>query len=171
MDLVENNIDLALRIGDLPDSGLKAFKVGKSKRSFFASKKYLSSFGTPKKIEDLKHHRLMFHTRLGDNPALPLINEAGKRIQFAFEPFFQSDGSDLIREAVLRDLGIAYVPTWMMIDHAALAIKSLDRFAAPPSPIYVVSTGSQDLTAKQRAFADFIRLKFENIGALSLRGK
>lgn len=171
VDLVENNIDLALRIGDLPDSGLKAFKVGISKRSFFASKKYLSTFGTPKKLEDLKNHRLMFYTGLGDNPSLPLINEAGKKIQFAFEPFFQSDGSDLIREAVLRDLGIAYLPTWMMIDHEALTIKALDRFVPMPSPIYIVSTGSQDLTAKQRAFADFIRLKFEGIGALSLRGK
>lgn len=170
VDLVENNIDLALRIGDLPDSGLKAFKVGISKRSFFASKKYLNAFGTPKKIEDLKIHRLMFYTRLGDTPSLPLINEVGKKIQFPFEPFFQSDGSDLIREAVLQGLGIAYLPTWMMIDHEEFAIKSLERFVSAPSPIYVVTSGGQDLTAKQRVFADFIRLKFEKIRALSLRG-
>lgn len=169
VDLVENNIDLAIRIGDLPDSGLKAFKVGISKRSFYASKKYLKAFGTPKSLEDLKGHRLMFYTRLGDNPSLPLINETGKKIQFAFEPYFQSDGSDLIREAVLRDVGIAYLPTWMMVDHESLIIKQLDRFASSPSPIYVLSSGSQELTAKQRAFADFIRLKFEGIKELSLR--
>lgn len=171
VDLVENNIDLAIRIGDLPDSGLKAFKVGISKRSFYASKKYLKAFGTPKSLEDLKTLRLMFFTRLGDSPSLPLVNDSGKKIQFAFEPYFQSDGSDLIREAVLRDVGIAYLPTWMMIEHEALIIKQLDRYAANPSPIYVLSTGNQELTAKQRAFADYIRLSFEAIKELSLRDR
>lgn len=84
---------------------------------------------------------------------MPLVNDAGKKIQFAFEPYFQSDGSDLIREAVLRDVGIAYILTWMMIDHEALIIKPLDRFVSSPSPIYILSTGNQDFTAKQRAFA------------------
>jgi len=171
VDLVENNIDLAIRIGDLPDSGLKAFKVGMSKRSFYASKKYLKAFGTPKSLEDLKGHRLMFYTRLGDNPSLPLVNDSGKKIQFAFDPFFQSDGSDLIREAVLRDVGIAYLPTWMMIEHEELIIKQLDRFVSSPSPIFVLSSGNQELTAKQRAFADFIRLSFEGINELSLRDR
>lgn len=169
VDLVENNIDLAIRIGDLPDSGLKAFKVGVSKRSFYASKKYLKAFGTPKSLDELKSHRLMFYTRLGDTPSIPLINNAGKKIQFAFEPHFQSDGSDLIREAVLRGLGIAYLPTWMMVGHEGLSIKSLERFASSPSPIYVLSSGSQELTAKQRAFADFVRASFEGIKELSLR--
>lgn len=171
VDLVKNNIDLALRIGDLPDSGLKAFKVGVSKRSFYASKRYLKTHGTPKTLESLRDHRLMFHTRLRDNPSLPLVNDAGKDIQFAFEPYFQSDGSDLIREAVLRDVGIAYLPTWMMIGHEELIIAPLDRFVSKPSPIYVVSSGSQELTAKQRAFAEFVRLRFEGIGELSLRDR
>lgn len=169
VDLVENNIDLALRIGDLPDSALKAFKVGISKRSFFASKKYIKKFGSPKNIDDLKNHRLMFYTRLGDIPSFPLINELGRRFQFDFEPHLQSDGSDLIREAVLRDVGIAYLPTWMMIEFENLVIQSLEQYIPPPAPIYVVTTGSKDLTAKQRAFADFIRSSFETIPALKIR--
>lgn len=50
IDLVENNIDLAIRIGDLADSGLKAFKIGLSRRSFYASKNYLKKYGTPKTL-------------------------------------------------------------------------------------------------------------------------
>lgn len=169
VDLVENNIDLAIRIGDLADSGLKAFKIGLSRRSFYASKEYLKKFGTPKNLESLQKHRLLFYTRLSDRPMLPLVDENKKSISFRFEPHLQSDGSDLIRESILRGVGIALLPTWMMIDHEKLCIEPLQKFIGPPSPIYVLSSGSQELNAKQRAFAEFLRLAFEKKPALSLR--
>lgn len=172
VDLVENNIDFAIRIGHLPDSSLKAFKIGQSKRSFYASKKYIKKFGQPQKIEDLKKHRLLFYTGIADRPSLPLVDENNKKIDYQFEPHLQSDGSDLIRQAVLENVGIAFLPNWMMIgtEYEKMILPELERFIGPPAPIYLVSTGGLEMTAKQRAFADFLRLKFEKIPALRLRG-
>lgn len=168
VDLVENNIDLAIRIGELADSGLKANKIGISRRRFYASKSYLKKYGTPKGIEDLNKHRLLFYTRLSDRPTLPLIDGNKKPISFRFEPHLQSDGSDLIRESILQGVGIALLPTWMMIDHEALKIDPLQKFIGPASPIYILSSNSQELNAKQKAFADYLKIAFQNIKELSL---
>ncbi|MBY0317079.1 MAG: LysR family transcriptional regulator [Bdellovibrionales bacterium] len=168
VDLVENNIDLAIRIGNLADSGLKAIKVGMSRRSFYASKSYLKKNGIPKRIDDLRQHKLLFYTWLSDRPTLPLIDEHKKPISFRFEPYLQSDGSDLIRESILEGVGIALLPTWMMIHHESLRIESLQKFVTAASPIYVLSSGSQELNAKQKAFSEYLKSAFQKIKALSL---
>lgn len=170
LDLIENKIDLAIRIGSLQDSGLRSLKVGQSTRRFFASKKYMKKFGEPKSLADLSQHRLLFFTRISDRPSWPLIDGKGKSVSFQFDPYFQSDGSDLVRELVLDGAGIAYLPTWMMIgpEPSSMAIKSMDRFCGTASPIYILSSGTQGLTAKQKAFAEFLKLKFETIAEVAV---
>lgn len=169
VDLIENNIDIAIRIGELPDSSLKAFRVGYSRRSFFASQSYLKEFGTPKSLEELHNHRLLFYTRLSDRPKWSVTRSDGKVGSFVFEPFLQSDGSDLVREAVLQGVGITLLPTWMMIGNENLKVAALKKYEGPSSPIYIVSTGSQELNFKQRALATFLKNQFELIPTLSLR--
>lgn len=169
VDLVENNIDLAIRIGELPDSGLKAFKVGLSRRSFYASKQYLKKHGTPRGLSSLAEHRLLFYTRLSDRPIWPLIDEDKKPKQFRFEPHLQSDGSDLIRQSVIENVGIAFLPSWMMIGYEDMKIEPLQKFIGPPSPIYILSSNSQEMNMRQKAFSEFLRSEFEKIQALSLR--
>lgn len=168
VDLVENNIDLAIRIGDLADSGLKAFKIGLSSRGFYASPQYIKKYGVPKNLEDLKKHRLLFYTRLSDRPVWPLFAEDGKSNSFHFEPHLQSDGSDLIRESVLAGVGIAFLPSWMMIKYEDMQINSMRKYIGPPSPIYILSAG-QEMNVKQKIFSEFLRTEFEKINALSLR--
>ncbi len=169
VDLVENNIDIAIRIGELADSGLKSFKVGLSKRSFYASKAYIKRFGVPNSIRSLENHRLLFYTRISDRPAWPLVDGNGKPFSFPFEPHLQSDGSDLIRESVLEGVGIALLPSWMMSGYDELKIKPLQKFVGQASPIYVLSTGSQEMNLKQKTFSEFLRKKFDAIPELSLR--
>lgn len=168
VDLVENNIDIAIRIGDLQDSSLKALKVGQSKRNFYASRAYLKKFGQPKNLNDLKNHRLLFFTRLSDRPAWPLIQD-NKKIQFQFDPYLQSDGSDLIREAVLEGVGISLLPSWMMIGHSDKKIEALSRCTGPASPVHILSTGNKDQSIKQKTISEFLKKRFDEIPELSLR--
>lgn len=169
VDLIGNNIDLAIRIGVLADSNLKAFKVGASKRCFYASKEYLKKNGTPTNLELLKEHKLLFFNRLSDRPVFPLIDHNKKNILFSFEPYLQSDGSDLIRESVIEGVGIAMLPSWMMIGYEKLKIESLQKFVGPASPIYLVSANNQEMTAKQKALSEFLRKSFDKIPSLSQR--
>ncbi|MGZ3701519.1 MAG: LysR substrate-binding domain-containing protein [Bdellovibrionota bacterium] len=170
-DLIESNIDIAIRIGDLADSTLKAIRIGISRRSLYASKKYLLKFGHPKKIADLHQHRLLFYTRLDEQPRWPLRSSTGAPDSFFFEPFFKTDGSDLIREAVLHDIGIALLPTWMMEDSEKR--NKVERLfpanSNSPMAIHALTAPQKELTAKQRAFTEFLRVNFEKGKELSVR--
>lgn len=171
VDMVEKNIDLAFRIGDLPDSSLKAIRIGLSHRSLYASEDYLKEFGTPRSIKDLGSHRCLFYNRIADQPSWPLTDGKKKKINFTFEPILQSDGSELIRESVINGLGIALLPTWMMakrMDTKKIKVIMQD-FAPDPSPLFAVTTGTRELSAKQRMLIDYFRKCFEQNEQLTLR--
>lgn len=171
VDLVENNIDLAFRIGELPDSSLKAIRVAMSRRRIYASESYLKRFGAPKTIKDLDQHRCLFYTRISDQTAWPLTDGRGKKIPYHFAPYIQSDASELIRETVLNGIGLALLPTWMIENQPdTKKIKSvLDQYAPVPTPIYAVTTGQRELSAKQRSVIDYFRKCFDLYEQLSLR--
>lgn len=171
IDLVGNNIDLAFRIGDLPDSSLKAIKIAESHRRIYAAKSYLKQHGTPKSIEELEKHHKLFYNRLSDVPAWPLSDKNGKRYSYSFQPYLQSDGSEIIRECMLAGVGLALLPTWMVVNtpQEKLAEVILSKFAPPPSPIYMVTAERRELSVKQRAVVDFFKNKYESIQSISLR--
>lgn len=173
VDLVEKNIDLAFRIGELPDSSLKAIKVAMSRRKIYASEGYLKKHGIPKSPKDLDQHRCLFYTRIADQTAWPLTDGKGKKSPYPFEAYIQSDASELIRESVLNGLGVALLPTWMIEGQPdAKKIRSiLDDFAPIPTPIYAVTTSQRELSAKQRTVIDYFRKCFDVHPELTLRGK
>lgn len=158
-DLVENNIDLAIRIGALEDSTLKAIRIGTSERRLYASKKYLKKFGIPKNLDDLKNHRCLYFSRLSSVPTRPLSDGKGKQIQVPIIPYMQSDGSDMIREAALGGLGIALMPTWMIEgrEEAKHMQVVLEKHSPIATPIYVVMTFEKELGVKQRAVVEFLK--------------
>ncbi|MBX9767022.1 MAG: LysR family transcriptional regulator [Bdellovibrionales bacterium] len=170
-DLVENNIDVAFRIGDLADSTLKAIKIGTSRRSLYASKEYLKKSGRPKTLLELHSHRLLYYTRLDERPRWPLHSIAGVSEPFYFEPFFKTDGSDLMREAVLNGMGIALLPTWMLgqPEKEKLVERLFETNSQSPTTIFALSASSRELNVKQRAYIEFLRGKFESMPALTIR--
>lgn len=170
-DLIENNIDVAFRIGELADSTLKAIKIGMSRRSLYASKKYFKKAGKPKKIADLHKHKLLYYTRLDERPRWPLQSSTGEAQPFFFEPSFKTDGSDLMREAVINGIGIALLPTWMMEqpEKQNLVDRIFEAQSKSPTPIYAVTASSRQLNAKQRTYIEFLRNKFEAMSSLSIR--
>ena len=170
-DLIENNIDLALRIGELPDSSLKATKLGSFRRYLYASKSYIKKYGRPKTVAELREHKLLYYSRREEGPRWSLVDERQKNVKLVFEPFINTDGSDLMREAVVEGLGIAMLPNWMMIaQEQDKSVVSLFAEASQSTvPIYAVSASVRDLTTKQRALIDFLRTKFEANPVLSLR--
>lgn len=171
VDLVENNIDVAMRIGDLQDSSLKAIRIGTSRRALYAAKSYIKKYGQPKDLEALKKHRLLNYTRLSDRPMWPLVDKKGKSEPYYFEPYLQTDGTDLMREAVLKGLGIALLPTWMAINEEkrGAVIRILEGSKTVPTPIFAVASSSKELSARQRALIEFLRRKFDGIPELASR--
>lgn len=114
VNLIDQNIDVAFRIGKLDDSGLKAHRVATSHHKLYATRKYLKKHGVPRNLFELSTHRLLFYTRLSELPSWPLTKTGREGGAFGFRPYLECDGSELIREAMLQDVGIALLPTWMI---------------------------------------------------------
>ncbi len=158
VNLVENGIDLAIRLGKLEDSSLRAVKIGAGKRAVYAAPGYLKQHGEPKTVQDLAQHKLLYYSNLSESPAWPFQHKDGRRQQLAFVPAMQSDGSDFLREAAIAGLGMILAPTWMMMDveKTGLVVRLFDDWCMERHPINVVTAGVV-LSAKQRAFVDFLK--------------
>jgi DNA-binding transcriptional LysR family regulator len=171
LNLIEQGIDLAIRLGEQEDSSLRVVKVGESRRSFYASRRYVKAHGMPKTIEDLQQHRLLFYNRLSDKPMWPYIDKNGKRKNLTFEPYIQSDGAELLGELTVRGVGIGLIPTWVMTDfeRKGQVVRVLDKYCVFTFPTYVITPGPREMSAKQRAMTEFLKKKFDEWPEMSLR--
>jgi DNA-binding transcriptional LysR family regulator len=159
VDLASGGFDVAVRIGTLPDSTLIARRLAPNRRVLCASPLYLEKFGTPRTLEDLDQHRLLaaepqMAWRL-DGPDGPATYKPQSSLQ--------TNSSELVREAVLTGLGIAFRSTWDV--GSELKLGTLKRVlpaynGAADVNIYAVYAGRRLVPPKVRAFVDFLATAF-----------
>ena len=168
VDLVDEGIDIAIRLGELPDSSLKARRLGSVRRVVFASPAYLAQYGRPKRPEDLLEHACIVHTRQGEN--WPFRVGSGLRM-IRVHGRFRTSGLSAANEAAVRGLGIASSSLYAvqeLVKRNKLEVV-LTRFEPPPLPLHAVWPPTQLLAAKTRLFVDFLaqRVKSEAIDSRS----
>jgi DNA-binding transcriptional LysR family regulator len=157
INLVEDGVDLAVRIGHLPDSTLVARHVGEMRRIVVASLGYLKARGEPKRPEAIASHETI---QFGATTASPewLFAEDGREIRIACTPRFTTNSADAAIQYALRDGGLTRVLAYQAAD----AIKRgrlkivLAKFEQPPLPIHIVYPTSRLLSAKVRSFIDLV---------------
>jgi DNA-binding transcriptional LysR family regulator len=157
INLVEDGVDLAVRIGHLPDSTLVARHVGEMRRIVVASAGYLGARGEPKTPQALASHATI---QFGATTASPdwRFAEDGREVGVALAPRFITNSSDAAIQYAEQDGGL----TQVMAYQAADAIKAgrlgtiLAKFEVPPLPIHIVYPTSRLLSAKVRAFIDLV---------------
>ncbi|MEL7430063.1 MAG: LysR family transcriptional regulator [Pseudomonadota bacterium] len=154
-DIISGGFDLAIRIGELPDSSLVARKLAPVRRVLCATPRYLKRAGTPAKLEDLDQHSLIAPHNQG-----PWKLE-GKEGQIIYRPVstLVTNSSEVVRETVLSDLGIALRSTWDI--GAELKAGKLQRVLPAYSSskglgIYAVYPSRTFLPAKVRVFIDYL---------------
>lgn len=168
IDLVEQGIDVAVRIGDLPDSSLIARRVGTTYRMLVAHRSYLRSLpkGTkaPAIPEDLLQHNCIVYTEL------PMRNDwrftagsgasepAGTTRVVRVEGNLQTNSSEVMRASVLAGMGIGYSPMWLFDQELASGEvqQLLPDWAPPAIPIQVVSPRERRHSAKVKAFVEHV---------------
>lgn len=172
VDLIEENIDVAIRMGHPADSALKSVRIGTARMKLYASPHYLKENGRPASIDELHQHKLVFFTRRNRVPCWE-FHEAGEKREFRFEPFFEADGVDMVREAILQGVGISFLPSWMVAEAEAnkAVVRILDELCLEEVPVYAVTTARRELSPKQRAFVEFLRAAFDRNPAFSLRAR
>jgi DNA-binding transcriptional LysR family regulator len=156
IDLVENHVDVAVRIGRLPDSGLVAAKIGSIHWVICASPAYLAAHGVPSKPEDLEAHQCIGFEGLQTYRTWP-FGRGPDATTIAIQPRFSANTADAVIEAAVAGIGIARLTSYQ----AAKAIRDgrlvslLRGYAPEPLPVHLVHTGPQLLPLKMRTFIDF----------------
>jgi len=161
VDLVEEGLDLAIRIGHLNDSALIARRIGSSMRRTVASQSYLDRHGTPLSPQDLTHHQGITFVFRGApqewrfrGPDGPVDIEPSGRLR-------ANDGEN-IRQAVLSGLGIAHAPGWLFhteIQRGEVKVLLAD-WQTQAEPISAVYQATRRQSTKARVFIDYLAEAF-----------
>ncbi len=165
IDLVEEGIDIAVRIGELADSSLVAQRIGTTQRVVLASHEYLRSLPTgltmPSVPEDLLEHNCIVYSELATQNAWTFTAGAGAvategtQVTIRAQGNLQTNSSEVIRASVLSGMGIGYSPTWLFEEEIARGELQvlLPDWPTPPLPIHLVSPAQRRSSAKVQAFA------------------
>lgn len=156
VNLIEEHVDVALRIGALPDSGLVATQVGTVRRVVCASPAYLKRFGTPRSLAELGAHRCVTFDGLEAARAWTFVRADGQKSRTTVRPRLTVSTADAAIEAALLGLGLTRVLSYQVAD--ALRERRLVRVLAdeePPAvPVSLIYPGRGRLPMKTRAFID-----------------
>ena len=158
VDLIEEGIDVAIRIGKFLDPNLLSQPIGAFRFVTIASAGYLKKFGEPRRPEDLLHHNCMVYTR----------QSTGNEWQFqgttvTVSGNLQVNNSMALREAVLADMGIGTSPIWSFRDELQdQSVKIvLADYEPEPIPIQAVYRRGRFQPAKVKCFIDFLMDEFK----------
>jgi DNA-binding transcriptional LysR family regulator len=169
VDLVEEGVDVAIRIGKLVDSGLAARRIGTSERCLIATPAYLKKNGTPRTPQDLVNHNCILYAYLSTGSEWLFGNDGEIRVKVSGT--LRANNGEAIRQAVMADIGIAASPAWLIQDDlkSGKVIEILRDFTPPPGEINAVYPSGRHVSAKVRAFTEFVKAEFEKIPALRVR--
>lgn len=154
--LLEENIDVALRLGALPDSSLIALRLGAIRRVACASPAYLAAHGTPRSLEDLARHDCVSYSGFLTPESWSFVKD-GVPIAVPI-PVRLVVGSveaacDAARAGIGLTVAFAYHVEASLKDGSLVSV--LDAFQPPPAPVNFVYTAGRFLPIKLRAFLDF----------------
>jgi DNA-binding transcriptional LysR family regulator len=167
IDLVEEGIDVALRIGNLPETTLVAVPVGATRRVVCASPSYLKRAGSPKLPADLAAHRCILFSGLSPGNEWSF---AGKRgAQVSVRPVLRTNQFDVAVDACLRGLGCGQFLCYQVepLVNSGKLKRVLGEFEPAPLPIHVVYPHGRHVSSNVRAFMDMAVPRLRAVGPKS----
>lgn len=157
VNLMDEGIDVAIRIGNLPDSSLIAVRAGTVRRIVFAAPQYLEKHGRPEHPADLAGHRLIQSVAVERVPEWRFQDE-GRALAVRIEPRLRMNTNDAVIELVARGWGISRLLSYQIAPYLAAGrlLTILDDYESPPLPIHVVHQEGRMVSTKVRTFVDYM---------------
>lgn len=157
VDLVEEGHDLAVRIAHLPDSSLIARKLADSRRVVCASPDYWARNGRPSKPADLATHNCFEYSYLATRGEWRFRGPEGP-VSVRVQGTLSANNGDFSRVAAVGGLGVTLVPVFMACDdlRAGRLEPALEDFEMEPQGVHAVYPHNRHLSAKVRAFVDYL---------------
>ncbi len=157
VDLVDEHIDLAVRIGALPDSSLVVRKLAIMEGWMVASPAYLTKHGRPEHPGELSGHSNMMYSHSTDPIVLPFDN-GREHLEVSLPSRCTTNSVELVRQLTLGGLAIGVLPP--MLAHEGIAdgrlVRVLSDWSIGSLPIYVAYPSKSHLAQKVRAFVDLL---------------
>lgn len=157
VDLVEEGIDVSLRMGVLADSSMTAKKIAQGRRRILATPAYFKCHGLPKHPDDLaSHHAILYHRggggetwAMGNGDEQRTVTMAGR---------LKVSAAEGVRAAVKANLGLAMASEWMFAPELARGevVTVLDDWSLPPIDLWAVFPAGRMTSAKARVFVDYV---------------
>ena len=162
VDLIEQGIDVAVRIGTLSDSSLVARRVATSQRMLVVGKRYLEQLPAgvhpPRIPQDLLQHPCLVYTELRMRNQWEFNTADGSSVSVRVSGPLQTNNSEVLRSCLRDGLGIGYLPDWLIADLlvSGEVIQLMQDWLVNPIPIHLISPAARKHSAKVRAFNDHV---------------
>jgi DNA-binding transcriptional LysR family regulator len=163
VDLVEEGLDLAIRVGMLGSEQLVARKLGTMRMLIGASPAYLKENGTPQKPADLAKHTVLTYA-YSPNPRLwRMTDRQGRRHEVRVNGPLHSNSGDLTIAAAIAGMGLVFEPDFSIQPafDAGLLVRVLPAYDNTPYDIWAVYPSRRHLSAKVRLFVDHVEQQFK----------
>jgi len=157
IDLIERNVDVAIRIGNLSNSSLKARKLGDCFRKVFASPDYLKKHGEISKVSDLVQHTCLGFLKPEKLNTWPVVTENGEWMKV--RPEIVADNGESLKQLAIQGCGLACISSFTA-EHDVLAGKLVcvleEDTQLVPIPIYAVFYSDTEMNLRVRSFLDYL---------------
>ena len=157
-NLVDDQIDVAVRIGELPDSTLVATRVGSIRRVVCGSPAYLAAHGTPKRPEDLVSHMCVTLSAISSGLSWTFATKGGKAAT-AVRPLCRLyiNTAEAAIDAAVAGVGLTSVLSYQVVQavHDGRLRIVLEDHEPGPIPVHLIHAGRSLLPLKMRSFLEF----------------
>ncbi len=165
MDLIGEGFDIAVRLGNLPDSRLVARKVAERRRLVCASPAYLSQNEAIQEPEDLARHSCLCFTNHADPYHWAFMKPEGGVSSIAVSGPLASEEVDLLVHAAVVGLGVLHTTDWYVVNELASGqlIEVLGNYpVVDKGAVYIVTPAADGMPSKTRAFSNWIAEELSN---------
>ena len=168
VDLVQEGIDVALRMGRLADSSLTARRIATGRRVVLATTAYFDRAGEPAAPGDLIAHEAVIYAQQGGG-AVWTFQRDGAELSVTVRGRLQVTAAEGVRAAVLADAGIAIASEWMFAPELASGRvkKVLTDWELPLIDLWAVFPAGRTATTKARRFVDFVEEVMQADGGMT----
>ena len=166
VELISEGFDLAIRIGEMEDSSLRARKLTETTKRLIASPGYFEQFGRPQKIDDLNEHKLLHYSNQSAGNVWKLTAPSGEKRQVRTQGWLTVNDGQSLLNACVSGLGIAYLPSFLYADALAegLVVEAMPDLPKETQGIFAVYPPGRYTQPKVRTFIDFLVEAFRQKG-------
>lgn len=157
IDLVEEGIDVALRMGTLDDSTMTARKLGEGPRLVVGTPAYFARVGAPRTPTDLAQHRAVIYNQRGGGRSWT-FRRGSTEVSVAVKGRLTVSAAEGVRAAVLAGSGVAIASRWMFLNElrSGEVVAVLDDWSLPPVALWAVFPTGRMVSARTRALVSYI---------------